>query len=183
MKKLAFVLLSLFCVTVNAQEIKILNAKEYVVNGSKEFILSCELKNKSTETIILPLPVDRVGNDNTNSFNYFYMIETFPKNAFIIEESPPAIMTKTEKLTSDNIIICKPFSTIKFNFDTKCITQNDIYFDDKIKFNRLVLIYRPFDVTDEMKKENLSNEVIKTNFYIKNIRSKSFSIKKDADIL
>lgn len=178
MKKLAFALLSLYSITINAQEIKILNTKEYLRNGSKEFILFCELKNNSKETIILPLPVETVGNNNTNSFNYFYLIETFPNNAFIIEESPPAIMTKKAKLTSDSILICKPFSTLKFNFDTKYITKNDVYFDDKIKFKQLALIYRPFDLTDEEKKENLSDELVNSNFYKKKIKSKSFSIKK-----
>lgn len=98
MKKLAFALLSLYSITINAQEIKILNTKEYLRNGSKEFILFCELINNSKETIILPLPVETVGNNNTNSFNYFYLIETFPNNAFIIEESPPAIITKKGKI-------------------------------------------------------------------------------------
>lgn len=178
MKKLAIALLSLFCIGINAQEIRILNAKEYRLKGSKEFVLFCELKNNSKATITLPLPVERVGSDNTNTFNHFYLIETFPNNAFIIEESPPAIMTKTAKLTSENIVVCKPFSTIKFNFDTKYITESDIYFDDKINFKQLALIYRPFDLTDETKKEILSNELINSNFYKKKIKSKSFSIKK-----
>lgn len=177
MKKLAFVLLSLFCISINAQEIKILDAKEYLLNNSKEFILFCEFKNNSSESIILPLPVETVGSDNTNILNYFYKIETIPNNAFIIEESPVPIMTKTAKLTTDNIISCKPFSTIKFQFDTKYITENGIYFDDKIKFKQLALVYKPFDLTDEEKKTILSNELMNSNFYKKKIKSKSFSIK------
>lgn len=179
MEKLAFALLSFFCISINAQEIKILNTKEYLLNNSKEFILSCELKNNSKETIVLPLAIETLGRDNINTFNYFYKIETVPSNALIIEEAPPPILSKTKKLTSDNILICKPFSTVKFIFDTKNITENGIYFDDKIKIKKLVLIYEPFDITDEEKKEILSDKLINCNFYKKKIKSKSFSIKKN----
>jgi hypothetical protein len=177
MKNLILAIFLVFCSTVNAQEIKILSAKEYFVNNSKDFILFCELTNHTKDTIILPLPIEAIGDDKINSLNYFYKIKTNPHNAFIIEEAPPPMVTQSAKLTTANVVTCKPYSTVKFNFDTKGLTQNGIYFENKIKIKQLVLTYKPFDLTNKDKQENLSIELMKTIFYKKAIKSKSFRLK------
>ncbi|MCV2485963.1 hypothetical protein OD917_13590 [Flavobacterium sp. SH_e] len=177
MKKFLLLFFILFQFISNAQEIKIITVKEYFHNNQKQFILSCELKNNSKkDKIILPMPIETIEGNNVNYYNYFFEIETNPKNGKVLEEAPPAQMTQTTKLTFKNIIVCEPNSAIKFNIDSKNFMDSDRYFDLKVLIKQISLVYKPFEINEYDKKTEISQELSNVTFYSKTIKSKPFKI-------
>lgn len=179
MKQKIFLILSIFCLNSYAQEIKIIDANEYTFNDQKHLIIKCELKNISkSDKIVLPLPIQSKGNDNINHYNYFYKVETNPKNAVILEEAPPPQLTKVEKLKSKDILVCEPNSSVTFEIDTKYFMDSTYYFDKKINIKQIRLIYQPWETDGFDQKDYLSDELISTLFYSKKIQSKPYKLKR-----
>lgn len=179
MRKKILLILSFICLNSYPQEIKIVTVNEYTFNDQKNLVIKCELKNNSkSDKIVLPLPIQAIGNDNINHYNYFYKVETNPKDALIIEEAPPSQLTKSEKLKFKDILVCEPNSTVIFEIDTKYFMDSTYYFDKKINIKQIRLIYQPWE-TDEFDKRNcLSDELINTQFCSKKIQSKPYNLRK-----
>lgn len=177
MKKFLLIFFTILHFTCKAQEIKIITVKEYFLNNQKHFILSCKLINHSKkDKIILPIPIETIKENNVNDYNYFFEIETNPKNAKVLEEAPPQQLTQTTKLTFQNIIVCEPNSTIKFEIDSKNFMDYERYFDTNILIKRITLVYKPFEMDEYDKTFNLNKELVDIKFYSKTIKSKPFKI-------
>lgn len=179
MKNILCFILFFTVLQFRAQELKIIAVKEYAVNNFKHFIITCELKNNSkTAQIVLPIPLVPKGDDNQNDYNYFYSVETNPKEAIVIEERPPGIQTQIEKLTAKNIVVCQPKTSVQFEIDTQCFMDYANYFDDRITIKQIRLIYQPLSSEVFDKSDHLSEELLTTDFYAQKIRSNAFSIKE-----
>ncbi len=163
--------------SVGAQKLKITNYEVYELNGNLHYKLHCSLYNNTKDTIILPLPEEKLVYNKFQNINDFYKIKVEPESSLKkYEQVPLPMYLEEEKKIYENIQIIPPKKKIEFVFKTENFLENFYEFSRTNLPKRLYLIY---DSNNSYLNTFYKIDSNKGNidFYNKPIKSKSIKIK------